>query len=384
MTMEGFRFPIWLGLSALLASSILSGCLSSNLEENPAETPLPTATPTPSRADTQPGEAAEVETEVGLSWSQLMHLARGHMLRKEWDDAIVRLDQAELQVRALPPGHVRRRTVFSLQCRLAEALARNEEPERGDELAYRLFEQADERPEIAGPAFIELARSTVARLERGGETDGEEENDPDAIRDESLRLQELAFRVSQSEGANLDRLDLAAGLMSDAYRAGRLELAREAADQALEDARVLAPTRLTQLGHLHVERGRILLARQEFAGAEDDVRRSLELYEKAEASSSYFGIAEAALAEIMMDRGETDEALEILEAAEIRLLDGDRLHPHTRRVILAARARISSRLAENERARTAYAEALAIPEQPLAGDRYLVGQLREESDALIH
>jgi tetratricopeptide (TPR) repeat protein len=385
MSMSTYRTPLrnspsTLPIGTILIGILFAGCISPSFPEKDrgpdAQTSgSPEAGLRAGLEATGVDEAAEEATEPALRWNELTRLARDHTLRKEWEEASQRLDQAERQVAALAPGHVRRRTVFGLQARLAASLAEAGEVERADALASHLFGLAEENPEIAGPALIELARSTAARHLEAPGADAEE------ARSESLRLQETALRVAASQSASSGRLELAAALMEEAYYAGRTDLARRAADQAINDARILSPSRLSQLASLHLERARIAAAEQDFATAEKDARTALDFYQRDAATETFLGMADATLAEVLMQRGSMNEAIEALENAEARLRPDNPIHPHARRIILGARARISNRLGEKERAQSAYREALAIPGEAFEADRYLVERLRVEFES---
>lgn len=386
------------GLSALWVAFLLSGCVSLNYPRAqttaiappdaaadadlvPASAPLPSTEEQAKAVSDSTAPASSVRQdeidgavpEEPLSWSALMRRARDAMTRRDWDQATARLEQAELQVAARAPGHIRRRTVFGMQSRLALAIAnedpREAPPARAVDLANRLASLAGEHPEIAGAAFISLAEVS-SRWPNA--MDPSEESVAAGL----PRL-DTALRVAEAQRVSASRLSLAKTTVAAAYLGGDLNLALRAADRAVADAKILAPSRRRDLGLRYFERARILLARGDAERAATDSLRALELFEEVGASPSYRAAVLAQRAQALMQSESANEALAALEEAEELRRSSPAMSPAAQRDVLTARARISSQLGETGRARNAYAEAVALPEQGRI-DAYRLKALRQE------
>ena len=334
----------------------------------------PVEAPTESQAET----ASETSTpdEPALSWSQLTRAGRDHQLQREWEMALQRFEQAEILVSGLSPSHVRRRTVFGMQARLAAALAAAGETERAKALRQRLFDLAEASPAIGGPALVELALEQASESENGL-------NEAESETAARLRTLAIALAVAEQGRAQTSRIALARRIAEEALHAGRLGLARRAADLALRDAKILAASQRGALGAHFLSRARIRLAQNEVAGAEEDAEAAADHFEAAEASASFKAIAQAFRSEVLMRRGAMNEALAGLEEAET-LVAERRVQPYAQRAVLAARARISAGLAQPDQARRAYQAALALPPEALAKDRALRRALKQELEALAN
>lgn len=379
--------------SAMLAMS-MAGCISLNYGDldDPDVTPPPDALfgsdagpDAGSDATTHPvprGENAfegfdplEEAVEPTLGWSDLTRLARDHRRRGEWAEAEQRLDQAATLLSSLPPTHARRRTVFGMQARLAEMMASRGELDRSDTLADRLIRMAEAEPQIGGSALNALALA-VADRRSGAMAGGDDAWIP------RLRVLDIALRSAQSGTANRERMNMASRIAAEALYADELDLARRAVDQAIADARILAPSKLNQIAWLSIQRAQIAAAQNDFVLAEEDAIRSNQLFEKIAADDGHRGFGEATLAEILAKKGETDRALTIALAARARLDAQAQIAHHARRVILGALARVERAHGDLEDARQHYRQALEVPRQDTNSDRFLVRNLRTEYSEL--
>jgi len=164
--------------SSLLAFAI---CLSFASPDMANTSDMPARSSNESVANANPPPLAtgaeDPDPEPALTWSDLTRLAREHRVNGELDEARERLAQAAIQVRALPPTHARRRTVFGAQARLAIELADAGEIESADELANELLAEAeaepcplDRRSQAAGAPASRSSRRAHDRASRHDES----------------------------------------------------------------------------------------------------------------------------------------------------------------------------------------------------------------------
>lgn len=347
----------------------------------PAPTPkaLPSAAesaaPAPGTAYGIPEPLPVDETaDESLEWHELTRLARAHRLQGEFVEANTRLRQAALQLDSLPPGSASRRAVFSQRARLARELFRAGETETAELLAGELFAEAEEGPAIGGASLIDLARDSIERRAQDAEGSFSEE--------EELSLLALAFRSSQTGTATRARVNLGFEVASLALHLGQVELARDAIDQAVLDARTTNPLDRDQEASLKVYKSRIALAQGDLRTAEAAAVAATRIFDELDANSSSRGVGEATLADVLTVKGETDRALELARGAYARRAEGSKLYDHALRTIIASLARAESAAGLTEEASRHYREALAIPVEKSALDERLSASIRREFDAL--
>jgi hypothetical protein len=362
---------------ALALATLGLACVSLSYPEPP---PRPGARPSATGASTArtagaPARALDARPaeDEALGWSELTRLAREHRKRGELDEAERRLDQAARQLTDLPASRVERRTVFGMQARLARELAQAGELARADALADRLFALADAEPEIGGASLTLLARAVVARRSQA---------EPPLSDEEKLRILGIALTTAQAGPASRERLQLAFEISQTARRAGHLELARRAIEQAQADARTLAPGDKNQAASIAVYRARIALAGDDLATAEAAAVTANRLFEEIDAPAAQRGVGEITLAQAIARRGETDKALLVARTAEARLTADEPVSDHARRTILGGLARVEAIVGETESARQHYRAALDVPGMDSAADRELVRELGDELRAL--
>jgi tetratricopeptide (TPR) repeat protein len=386
-------------LILLAVSSALGGCTPTALNYEgsgwtgePAQADARNAESTDQTPDRAAAHSAvpPEPVEEELDWSDLTRMAREDQRRREYERAEQRLDQAALLVSGLPPTNASRRAVFGIRSRFAEQLGKLEEVERADALADQLLAEAEAEPELGGAAFVSLALSLADRRARSAtEAAGaaEEAGDTEsAERIESpseLELLQIALTTAQTSTASRQRFGLATRVAEDAYNQDRLDLARNAIDQALADISILSPSSRQQVTRLLLQRARIATADGDFEVAIADATRSNQLMEELDAGPSIRGYGEATLAEALAKSGETDRAIAIARGARARL-DGEvAVDAATRRAILASLARVEFAMGDLDRARRTYDEALEVPGDESDRDRHLIGQLMAERSALI-
>lgn len=359
-------------LSAAWILACCGGCASLSYPE-----PTPEARPEPSpsrQQSTMPRARMDrvvPADEAGRSWSDLTREARELRQQGEYVEAQERLVQAALQVESRPPTDAQRRAVFGMQARLAEALARDGETERADELADELFEQAEQEPELGGAALISLALSTAERRE--GEVAAE---DRDAA---LLPLLRIALTAAETRSASRDRMDLASFIAAAAFDAGELDLARRAIDRAVGDADILIRARRDRIASMEVIRAEIAMAQGDLVAAEASATRANQIYAEIEAQVAIQAVGEARLAEILSRQGEIERARLIALGAYARIgLEEQPLDAHSTRRIVAALARVQRASGEFAEARRRYEEALSIPGVDQRQDNRLVSDLARE------
>jgi tetratricopeptide (TPR) repeat protein len=303
-------------------------------------------------------------------------MAREHQRRGELVEAELRLEQASMLVAGLPPTDARRRTVFGTRARFAEVLAYQGDLQGADALADQLIDEAEREPALGDAALVSLALSVADR--RIAAEQAERESNPATEVHSQLRMLRVALETAQTGTANRERLELASRLAAVAYLEGELEVARNAADQALSDARTLTPSDLRQIARLFLIRAKIALEQDDAGSALADAKNALRLSEEIGANVSQIGQCEAILAEALAETGDPERALEVARRARDRL-DGDvPLTIHSQRTILTALARIEASLGNAERASRYYDEALELEVEENEFDRRLAGMILEE------
>ncbi len=347
--------------SSVLALVFSMSCSSLSYAEDPEPLQDPIAHPEPMETPV----AAPV-IEPALSWSDLTRLAREHRRRSELGEARERLDQAALQVRALPPTHARRRTVFGARARLAIELADSGEIESADELADELLAEAAAEPELGGAALVSLALSVAERRES----------------ESQLSILNIALTTAQAGATSRDRMNLSFRIANIAYRDKDFVLARRAIDQAVSDAQHIGPSKRSRIASLELYRARIALAQADLEAAETSAISANQIFEEISAGPSMRGVAEATLAEILAEKGSTEKALMIARGAHARIGGQEPIQNHAQRVILASLARVELSAGESASAREHFEQALAIPAVDFAADADLVEQLTLELQAL--
>jgi len=352
--------------SSLLAFAI---CLSFASPDMANTSDMPARSSNESVANANPPPLAtgaeDPDPEPALTWSDLTRLAREHRVNGELDEARERLAQAAIQVRALPPTHARRRTVFGAQARLAIELADAGEIESADELANELLAEAEAEPKLGGAALVDLALSIADRRQP----------------EPQLLVLRVALTTAQAGTTNRNRMDLAFRVADEAYRENDLDLARRAIDQAVLDAQHIGPSRKERIASLELYKSRIALAQGDLEVAESSAIAANQIFEEISASPSKRGIGEATLAEVLATKGDGERALAIAGGAHARIarIGGEEpIQDHAQRVILASLARVERSTGDSSSARIHFEEALAIPAVDFPADRHLVKQLTSE------
>jgi len=357
--------------SSLLTLVLVLSCSSLSVASD-AETTFPASDPNqlPGTSATPRAEEEEDVTtqayEPALSWSDLTRLAREHRRLGELDQARERLDQAAVQVQPLAPTHVRRRTVFGMRARLAIDLADAGETGSADDLADQLFAEAEAEPELGGAGLVSLAVSVAYRR-------------PEASRLSYLRI---AFTAAQRGTASRDRMSLAIQVADEAYRKQDFVLARPAIDLALADAQHIGLSKKARIASFELFKSRIALEQGDLEAAEMSAITANQLFEEISAGSAQRGVGEAALAEILANRGATEKALIVARGAHARIPAEESFDDHARRIILASLARVERSAGESASAHAHFQEALAIPALDTPWDLHLIDQLTIELQEL--
>jgi hypothetical protein len=312
--------------------------------------------------------------ETALSWSDLTRAAREHRRLGEFAKAQERLGQAAFMVAALSPMDAQRRTVFSMQARLAEDLATEGQIEEADDLANQLFAEAEVEPELGGSALVSLALSVADRRQLAAMELGSDES--------QLRVLRIALNTAQAGATNRDRLSLAWRVADEALRENDLELARRGIDQAVADAKRLIPSKKATLAEMELQRARIALRQGDLDAAEASAISADQSLAKTESNSSLSGVAEGIMAEILAEKGEADRALIIALGAYARIGREEPVHDHAQRLIIASLARVERRGGDHASARRHLEQAIAIPAVDFEPDADLVMQLRIELQTL--
>lgn len=351
-----------LSLRVISTAITITLCLSCRALNYPVEDPVKDSTHGSALEDLINGEVPEP-----LAWSDLTRLAREHRQRGEFGQAGERLAQAAIQVGDLPPSHAQRRTVFGLRARLAIDLADSGDLETADVLADQLIAEAEAEPELGGSALVSLAVSVADRLEAAADESAEPES--------QLHLLRIALVTAQAGSISRDRMNLAIRVADTAYPENEVVLARTAIDQALSDALHVIPTNKGKISAIQLKHARIALASGDFAVAKKSAMAANRLVDEIDADASTRGIAEATLAEILAETGESETALVIATGANARIGIDDELTAHARRRILTALGRVESSLGDRPSAKAHFERALAIPGQDLRADIDLVREL---------
>jgi tetratricopeptide (TPR) repeat protein len=349
------------------------GALDPLPTSTPTSTPDPASvastnrsTPTRARIDQRKTEAKNEEPQ--RSWRELSRLARERTQEGKLDEANELLAQAALQLADRRPTNTRRRTVFGLRARLAQDLATNGQIEEADLLADELFEQVRREPTLGDTALVSLARATAERRTAAAREAG---------RDVSpLPLLALAFETARSDTADRDRLGLGFQVSGLALRAGDLDLARRAIDQAILDAQVVAPGDRLQAAALKVYKARIALAQRDLDTALAAARAAMTSFEEIKANASSRGVAETTLAQVLAEKGEIDRGLELARVAYARLSGSEALVVHARRQIIAGLARVERLAGEVQVAGSHYREALSDPPDGSSLDADLIHTIK--------
>ncbi|MFK7894378.1 MAG: tetratricopeptide repeat protein [Myxococcota bacterium] len=320
-------------------------------------------------------EVMPVQTpDESREWHDLTRSARGHRLRGEYLEANTQLAQAAFQLAARPAGNAARRAVFSQRARLARELFRSGEVETAELLAGELFAEAETGPAIGGASLMDLARDTIERRAKEAGTTFSEE--------EELSLLALSFRSAQTGTATRARVNLGFEVASLAFHIGQLELARDAIDQAVLDGRTTNPLDAEQEGSLKVYKSRIALAQGDLQTAEAAALAANRVFESMEGNASTRGVAEATLAVVYAEKGQTDQALELAQTAYARKNQSPKLYEHALRTITGSLARAEAAAGMRDEAKRHYREALAIPIENSALDERLAASIQREFDAL--
>jgi len=317
--------------------------------------------------------AGESEGE-GASWYDLTRQAREDRQLGNFEDAQEHLAQAALQLEAEPPSSSRRRAVHGMRARLAADLLSIGRDDDAEALAELLFEEAEDFPEMTGPATVELAAGYAQRRKAAAEEEG--------LTESQLPLLRIALLASEGERPTQNRLNMAYEVSTQAMNDGDYALARRAIDRAVLDARVVAPADLLQLGSLKIYKTRIALAQGDLITAEASAVAANRVFEEADAAPANRAIAEATLARALARAGDLERARAIAVGAQARLGGDPPLAPHAARTVLAESGRLERIAGDIDAARTFFQDALDIPGVDFDADILLVEQLTEELAAI--
>ena len=331
-------------------------------------TSAPRRRETPTRARLADQRRKSEESEPARSWRELARMARESAQEGQLERADELLAQAALQLADRKPTNTQRRTVFGMRARLAHDLAALGKPEAADALADQLFSEVRREPALGDTALVTLAQATAARRREAAKAEGRE--------DSQLPLLELALETARFGTASRDRLNLAFAVSNLALEEGRFDLARDAIDQAVIDAQIIAPADHGQAGALKVYKARIALAQRDLGAAEAAANTAVEAFKTVGADPSSQGVAEATLAQIVAEKGDKDRSLEIARGAYARLSGSDRLVDHARRQIAASLARVELLAGDRDAAGAHYREALAVPADGSDRDAFLIRSVK--------
>jgi tetratricopeptide (TPR) repeat protein len=317
------------------------------------------------------GVGSEESTE---SWSELTRAARNDRQQGDFDGARDKLEKAAIRVAALPAASAERRTVLGARARIAIDFVALKRDEEANVLADQLFEEAEQAPEIGGPAFVDLAYLMATRRRAEASEAG--------MPDSQLPLLRLALLASESANASNERLQLAFEVSGLATAEGDHNLARSAIDRAVLDAQTVAPLDLDQLGSLKIFKARIALAQGDLVTAEASATSANRIFDEMNAPSANRAVAEATLARALAEGGQAEKARAIGTGAQARLSGDTPIEGHPARIVHSELARMEVALGDSAAARVHYESALSIPTIDFASDRVLVAELTEELAAL--
>jgi len=323
----------------------------------------------PTRARMEQRKLATADAETPRSWRELTRDARERALDGKLDQASELLAQAALQLKDRPPPNTQRRTVFGLRARLAHDMANLGQTEAADALADTLFDEVRAEPALADAALVTLAQATAERRAAAAKAAGREAS--------QIPLLALALDASQADTASRERLGLAFQVSNEALREGDLALARQAIDQAIVDAQIIAPGERGQAAALKVYKARIALAQRDFQTAESSALAAVETFKQVGTDASSLGVAEATLAQVVAEKGDPTRGLELARAAYTRLAGAETIVPHARRQIAASLARVELLAGEREQASAHYREALGVPADGSDRDADLIRTVKD-------
>jgi hypothetical protein len=334
-----------------------------------------TKTPTtPEPAVIPPIAENDESDEVARSWSELARSARRARQAGRFEEAAELLEQAAMQLSMRAPDNAQRQSIHGARARIALDLIRSGRTEEGEALAETLLAEAETEPAITGSATVDLAIA-VADLRA-------QEAARDGLEISSLPLMRIALQASAKEKASKARLQLAYDISRLAEREDDPSLARWGIDLALEDARLLEPTKMGQLAALELARTRIAITQDDLVAAQESADEANRLLEEFGANAGNLALCESTLAHVAALKGDLDGARALAARAEDRLAGEARISPATRRIILAELARAARATGETETARRRYEAALEIPGAQTPSDLDLEDRLTSELAAL--
>ncbi len=329
---------------------------------------------TPEPAVIPPAAENDESDEVARSWSELARSARRARQAGRFEEAAELLEQAAMQLSMRAPDNAQRQSIHGARARIALALLRSGRTEEGESLAETLLAEAETEPAITGSATVDLAIA-VADLRA-------QEAARDGLEISSLPLMRIALQASAKEKASKTRLQLAYDISRLAERENDPSLARWGIDLALEDARLLEPTKMGQLAALELARTRIAITQDDLVAAQESADEANRLLEEFGANAGNLALSESTLAHVAALKGDLDGARALAASAEDRLAGEARISPSTRRIILAELARAARATGETETARRRYEAALEIPCAQTPSDLDLEDRLASELAAL--
>jgi hypothetical protein len=329
---------------------------------------------TPEPAVIPPAAENDESDEVARSWSELARSARRARQAGRFEEAAELLEQAAMQLSMRAPDNAQRQSIHGARARIALDLIRSGRTEEGEALAETLLAEAETEPAITGSATVDLAIA-VADLRA-------QEAARDGLEISSLPLMRIALQASAKEKASKARLQLAYDISRLAEREDDPSLARWGIDLALEDARLLEPTKMGQLAALELARTRIAITQDDLVAAQESADEANRLLEEFGANAGNLALSESTLAHVAALKGDLDGARALAASAEDRLAGEARISPSTRRIILAELARAARATGETETARRRYEAALEIPGAQTPSDLDLEDRLASELAAL--
>lgn len=375
--------PVWRHLLLVGLVSAQAGCAALNYpaETTDAEPAAPEVPEAPVLLEVGSVEGAvdlatleDAEANTARTWYELAREARIARQTGDFEEARERLAQAALQLAGRPASNAQRRAVHGMRARLALDFVALEEEEEAEALADLLFEEAENEPEIGGPATVELVQYFAS-------TRGAEAREA-GIAESPLPLLRIALDAASQDAASVQRLSLAYQVSQLATRDGDDALARRAIELALADAQKVHPSDRSQIASLQIYRARIARGQGDLAVAERAATIAYRLFDEADADPASRAVGEATLAAILAERGDEDRARTIITGAQARISMDPPLSDHAARTVLAESARLERALGRSDDARDYFLRALDIQSVDFEPDEDLVADLTRELAAL--
>lgn len=376
--MSAWRHLLLLGLASAQAGCAALNYPAEPTDAEPAAREVPEA---PVLLEVGFGEGAvdlatleDAEANTARTWYALAREARIARQTRDFEEARERLAQAALQLAGRPASNAQRRAVHGMRARLALDFVALGKEEEAEALADLLFEEAENEPEIGGPATVELVQNFASkRLAEAREA---------GMTESPLPLLRIALDAASQDAASVQRLSLAFKVSQLATRDGDDALARRAIELALADAQTVHPSDRSQIASLQIYRARIARVQGDLAVAERAATIAYRFFDETDADPTSRAIGEAILAAILAERGDEDRARAIITGAQARISMDPPLSDHAARTVLAESARLERALGRRDDARDYFLQALDIPSVDFEPDEDLVADLTRELAAL--